>query len=533
MTQELYWYWEPQVELTPVEEMILKKACKNRKLFEFLRKHRHLIFNREFQEELCEMYRMTGAGLPPVPPALMAMATLLQKYAGVSDNEVEALLFADKRWQMVLDSLDQADTPFKQTTFFDFRIRLIETGTDKRILERTAQVARETGGFSIRGLRLALDSGPLEGHGKVEDTVNLLGHAAKKAIQCLAKSIGLSVSELAEQMDCQLFDGSSIKAALDANWSNPQEKKEALHQLYYEVEHLELWLKENYPEACERGTLQETLKTIDVVLQQNLEWDSEGDGVVKFSKGVAPERQISVEDKEIRHGRKSSSKRIDGLKNHVARDLDGGIILAAISTAANRPDSEPAEELIEDACETGRDLESLHVDRQYLHSEKVIELEKSGVGLFCRSLTSSNRKGLFRKSEFELDLEEMTAKCPNGQLVEIELGKTVEFEAQECDKCPLREKCTSREKGGRTLHIHENEKLFQRLQTAENTSEGRKELRERVDVEHGLSHIVRRQGKKARYNGIRKNTFDLRMICAIQNLERAQAFEAEKLQKAA
>ena len=41
--------------------------------------------------------------------------------------------------------------------------------------------------------------------------------------------------------------------------------------------------------------------------------------------------------------------------------------------------------------------------------------------------------------------------------------------------------------------------------------------------------ISQRQDKKARYNGTRKNTFELRMICAIQNLERAQYLESEKL----
>ena len=97
----------------------------------------------------------------PTFAAILAMATLLQKYAGVSDDEVEALLFADKRWQMILDCLDQIDTPFKQTTFFDFRMRVTAAGMDKRILERTAQVARETGGYTQKGLRLALDSGPL------------------------------------------------------------------------------------------------------------------------------------------------------------------------------------------------------------------------------------------------------------------------------------------------------------------------------------------------------------------------------------
>ena len=38
-----------------------------------------------FQHELEAMYRDTGAGKEPHPPALMAMVLLLQSYAGASD----------------------------------------------------------------------------------------------------------------------------------------------------------------------------------------------------------------------------------------------------------------------------------------------------------------------------------------------------------------------------------------------------------------------------------------------------------------
>ena len=38
------------------------------------------------------------------------------------------------------------------------------------MLERTVELARTRGGFKVKTLRLALDSNPLWGHGRVEDT---------------------------------------------------------------------------------------------------------------------------------------------------------------------------------------------------------------------------------------------------------------------------------------------------------------------------------------------------------------------------
>jgi hypothetical protein len=45
---------------------------------------------------------------------------------------------------------------------------------------------------------------------------------------------------------------------------------------------------------------------------------------------------------------------------------------------------------------------------------------------------------------------------------------------------------------------------------------------ERTAVEHGLAHLGCRQGKRARYRGVRKNLFDVRRAAAVQNLETIQ-----------
>ena len=66
-----------------------------------------------------------------------------------------------------------------------FRQRLIEHGMDRRLLKRTIELAREIGGFDWRKLpktmQVGIDSRPLVGAGRVEDTFNLLGHAARKS----------------------------------------------------------------------------------------------------------------------------------------------------------------------------------------------------------------------------------------------------------------------------------------------------------------------------------------------------------------
>ena len=137
------------------------------------------------------MYRDTGAGSDPVPPAQLAMALLLQGYLGLSDSDAVEAAVIDLRWQMVLGCLGATEPPFSQGALQTFRERLIAYDMDRRLLERTVELAKGTREFDWKelpeSLRVAIDSAPLEGAGRVEDTINLLARAARKVVDCAAE----------------------------------------------------------------------------------------------------------------------------------------------------------------------------------------------------------------------------------------------------------------------------------------------------------------------------------------------------------
>jgi len=170
-----------------------------------------------------------------------------------------------------------------------------------------------------------------------------------------------------------------------------------------------------------------------------------------------------------------------------------------------------------------REVTSLHLDRGYLGEPLIHCYDEAGVVIVCKPWPVRNPAGHFSKHDFQIDLETLQATCPAGQVIPITPGKTACFPMDGCRLCALRSQGTSRESGGRTLTIHPQEDLRQRLSVFPMTAAGRATLRERVAVEHGLAHVSQRQGNQARYNGTRKNTGHLRLVCAIQNLERAPA----------
>jgi len=356
--------WQPPIDPSPAEQAILKRI-RRAKLFVFLRQRRHELFDEAFQAELAMLYQDSPLGQPPIPPAQLALATILQAYVGVSDDEVIEALTMDRRWQLVLDCLDCSEPPFSKGTLVGFRKRLIDAQMDRRLIERTIEVAMATGAFGARPLRAALDSSPLWGASRVEDTYNLLGHALRKALGVIARQQGRGLAELASEAGAELLGGSSLKAALDLDWDDPSEQERALAIVLGVLIAVEGWL-DRHPEGSDASVVQQSLATAHQVKQQDVQITEAG--TPSLREGVAKDRRISVEDAQMRHGRKSRSVRVDGYKRHVLHDLDTGLVRAVGVTAANVAEASVTEPIRADLACQQVTVSELHIDRAYLSS---------------------------------------------------------------------------------------------------------------------------------------------------------------------
>jgi Transposase DDE domain/Transposase domain (DUF772) len=504
--------WRPPAEPSPAEQAVIK-AVRRARLFVFLRLHRHELFSEEFQAELADTYVDSPKGQPPVPPARLALATILQAYTKVSDDEVIEATVMDRRWQLVLDCMGAGEPPFSKGTLVGFRTRLIERDLDRRLVERTVGLAAQTKGFGARALRAALDSSPLWGAGRVEDTLNLMGHALRKALGVIAVLQGrghaAGTAIVAEQAGVPELAASSLKAALDADWDDPAARDQALARVLGLLDQVEAFI------AGQAGD--EAAGTAVATARQVRDQDVDLSGAAPaLRRGVARDRRISIEDSDMRHGRKSRSVLFDGYKRHVLRDLDTGLVPAVGITAANAPEASVTGDITADLEAAGMSLAELHIDRAYLSSSLVRD-RGPGLAIYCKAWRVRNTGGRFAKDEFTLDFAAGQLTCPAGVAMPFEPGKTVRFPAGTCAACPLRARCTT-SSHGRSVAIHPDEALLAELRHRQQTPDGRAKLRERVAVEHALAHVGHWQGRRARYKGARKNLFDLRRVAVVHNL---------------
>ena len=148
----------------------------------------------------------------------------------------------------------------------------------------------------------------------------------------IARQQGRELTEIASEMEADLVAGSSLKAALDLNWDDPQEKVLALAMVLGVLSQIETHL-ELEPETKSHPVIRSSLETAQQIEAQDVEIDEQGE--VKLRKGVAKNRRITIEDEQMRHGRKNRSKRFDGYKRHLLKDLDLGMVRAVGITMAN------------------------------------------------------------------------------------------------------------------------------------------------------------------------------------------------------
>ena len=229
-----------------------------------------------------------------------------------------------------------------------------------------------------------------------------------------------------------------------------------------------------------------------------------------------------MHDPELRHGRKSASKRFDGHKAAIAVDTDEPLITAVTVLAGNAPDAEGALALIEQTeANTGCAVEVTMGDCAYGSGETRQAFAEAGRTLVAKVPASTNQ-GYFPKTAFVLDLDAMSATCPAGQTTQDFKpsptgGGQFQFVVAVCAACPLRAQCV-RGVGGRTVSVHPQERLLQHARALQASPAFREYRRRRQRVEHRIARLVQLGIRQARNVGRAKTESQLLMAAAVANL---------------
>jgi hypothetical protein len=152
------------------------------------------------------------------------------------------------------------------------------------------------------------------------------------------------VGAWAQRQGLSRYFGSSLKGEAAIDWDDKGQREQLLTEIVQDGRRLlssAEQMKEQHPAQAKAIATDAAL--LLRLITQDVEEKPEGGFQVK--SGTAKDRVLSVHDPEMRHGRKSASKRFNGHKAAVA--VDSQLISAVEVLAGNAGDQEKALELVQ------------------------------------------------------------------------------------------------------------------------------------------------------------------------------------------
>jgi len=484
----------------------------------------HRECHRLFPDELfADLFAATGRR--SVPPRIVAVVMVLQKWHGYSDREAVAAFEFDARWKYACGGLDFDYPGFAHTVLVDMRARLARSEDPDRIFAVTLGAARDAGVVSARRV---LDSTPLYDAVATMDTVTMIRSAIRQLLAGADAGLEAELRMMLRRDDDYASGGKPV-----CDWDDPVARDVLIGELAADAYRCLGVLdgRDLDGEITRIGVL------LAVVVGQDLE---EGDdGRFRVARRVAKDRIISTVDPDARHGRKTSAHRFDGYKGHIAIDPDSEIITDTAVGAANAGDAAAAAGLIDDLVDddhnndTDGDGDSnggggrgrVYGDAAYGTGEFLDTLANAGIDSYCKTQPPAAPAGQFGKDRFVIDLDVDTVTCPGEVTVTIHRNSDGDGSASfadACVDCVLRPECTNA-KGGRSVRVGRYEHRLADARRLQHDPGWKADYRAtRPKVERKLGHLMRRRhgGRRARVWGRPKVAADFNLLAAAANLAR-------------
>ena len=265
-------------------------------------------------------------------------------------------------------------------------------------------------------MKVALDTTNILGRGAVKDTYNLLADGIVKLLRTLSTVEQAPVREWAKARGYERYLGSSIKGEAAIDWSDKRARQALLAGIVRDADRLLELARQAQGELAEDSAERQRIVAAAELLGQLLLQDVErAEGGVNLKDGVSQDRMMSVPDPEMRHGRKSSSRRFDGHKAAIVVDTGSQLITAVEVLPGNAPDNLGSLELVEQSeSNTGVPVEEAMGDASYGDGDTRQNFADAERTLIARVPGRPNRKH-FPKEDFHIDLEAGACTCPAGE----------------------------------------------------------------------------------------------------------------------
>lgn len=495
----------------------------------FYRKFREtvwpLIDDKQFDCMYCK-----DNGRPPISPALLAMATILQHYRDLSDREMERACMFDIEIKYAL-GLQLDERPFDHSSLGDFRKRLLDNGKEKEIFDRI--LAHLVSSGLIRKDEIQrIDATHVLADVAIPTMVTLVKKGIYEILKPVAKRHKAVHTKLAATIDLEEYSKKKVNHDAPGRL-DIENRKQKLVEIVTDARTVLAEVKNIKGDEI----LSRRVDMLKRILQENITEDETGTPKERDYKEKPQDIMVSPVDPDARYGAKSNTKRFTGYKANITETVESRFITNIKPMRGNRHDGSNMVEAVIEQKQHGLQPAKLIGDTAYGDGVNRQELLKEGTIVVAPMKEKNGRtKSIYPKSMFQYNETNNTLICPAGITANQTFWdkkretKVFHFPMTECGKCSRKPECTNAREGRRTVGISKVNKELREAEIYNRTDQFKEDMKLRQAVEGKLSELVRYHGmRRAKYRGLKKVGLQCYFAALAVNIKRWIKLEQEKL----
>jgi transposase len=498
-------------DVPELTKLVAQAAFPNGSIFMTIRDELGTVFE---DEAFTDLY--PSLGQPAESPARLALVTVMQFVENLTDRQAADAVRGRIDWKYAL-GLELSDPGFHYSVLSEFRQRLV-TGDAERILLEALLERCAAKGLLGGKKRQRTDSTHVLAAIRSLTLLELVGETMRRVLNEIAR-------EAPEWLQDQLqpewikrygrrFDSSRLPRT--------QEKRQALAETIGRdgLALLAAIYDDPAPVAVRELSIVESMRRIWIqhyyCVEDEVHWRT------KKNWGQPPAGRMiaSVDDPEARYCVKRSTE-WTGYKVHLTETCAAEhprLITQVETTASTVHDVKVTEAIQDDLAARSLKPETQLVDMGYVEADLLVSSQQKGIDLVSPVPSSKSWQDrdeeAFDHTQFHIDWERRVATCPGGKTSRYCSDRTTwrgtpnllfSFSIDDCEPCPLRQRCTRAKNVGRTLTVYP-QKEYETLQQArqrQDTQEFKELYAVRAGIEGTISQGARSMGlRQSRYIGL-------------------------------
>jgi len=486
----------------------------------FYRKFRVVVWPIVTNEMFADIYCKEN-GRPPIPPSLLAMATIIQFHRNLSDREMERACMYDIEVKYAL-GLKLDERPFDHSSLGDFRKRLLEHNKEKEVFDGILNKLIERG-LIKRDEPQRIDATHIIADIAIPTMVTLVKKGIYEVLKPLKKRYRGTLGKIAQAIDMNEYTREEVNHDVPGRLNMEKREKKLVSivgDAYSVLKHV-------------RGIkgdriLDRRVETLNRILRENIEEDENGAPREMDKKKKPRDLLVSPTDPDARYGAKSSTKRFTGYKANLTEGIESRFITNIKAMAGNRRDGDTAVETVTEQTRNGLIPTKVIGDTAYSDGSNRKALKKNGTIMVAPLYARNSRiKSIYPLSKFHHDEEQDILTCPAGVTTKIAFydrqkgRKIFHFPMTECGACRRRRRCTNASDGRRTVGISEVNRELREAEVYNRTRKFKKDMSLRQPIEGKISELKRWHGlRRARYRGLKKLGLQCYFTATAVNIKR-------------